>query len=188
MIRHLASLLAVLLISACTPDSDDRPCAALIGGGSYCLQPTTLIPPFEMQQKVEASIRGHRETLIVELEADANGLRFVGLTPFGHKLLEVSYDNRLVTASALPDPRLSPSLLIALLQLSLWPADTVRSGLQHPLTLEDSPTQRRIMKYDEPLLTIDYQGTSTQRRLHAILHAVNIELDIETLPPQANEP
>jgi len=175
-------IIALLALSACATDQREPHCAVLIGGGEYCLQPTTAISPFELTQKVDASLRGRRETLIVELEADADGIRFAGLTPFGHKLLQIGYDNRAATATLLPDSRLSPSLLIALLQLALWPADAVRTGLQTPLTLEESAGQRRIIFRDEATLTIDYQGDSPHRRMHLTLPAAGIELDIENLP------
>lgn len=180
----LAGAVVLLLVTAaCRDDERDARCPALIGGGSYCLQPSTAIAPFEAQQKVEARFRGQRETLIVEIEADASGIRFVGMTPFGQTLLRVSYDNRTATATKLPDSRLSPAQLVALLQLALWPADTVRAGLEAPLHLEENPGQRRILNRDKVTLSIDYNGDQPpyhQMQLH--FHAEDIELDVETLP------
>ena len=173
-------IIALLALTGC---GDEQPhCAALIGGGEYCLQPTTALAPFELMQKVDVRFRRRRETLIVEVEADADGLRFAGLTPFGHKLLQVGYDNRQATATLLPDSRLRPSLLIALLQLAQWPADAVRAGLQAPLTLEERADQRRIIFRDEATLTIDYLGEAPHRRMHLTIPAADLELDIENLP------
>lgn len=181
MRRHWLVLPLLLVLGAC--DESGGKCAALIGGGSYCLQPTAARAPFEVLQKVEAGFQGRRETLIAEIESDADGLRFVGLTPFGHKLLQVGYDNRVASASTLPDRRLGPALLVALLQIALWPADAVRAGLQAPLTLEEDARGRRILNAGEPTLSIEHGGGEPPwPRMRLIVHAAGLELDIETLP------
>ena len=98
-----------------------------------------------MQQKVELGGNGRRETLIVNVEVDAEGMRFVGLTPFGQKLIEGAYDNHRVRVSPLPDERLSPSLLLAMLQICLWPAADVRVGFGDSAVIEESVGQRQIL-------------------------------------------
>jgi hypothetical protein len=174
------TLVALLATAACS--EPDPQCPALIGGGSYCLQPTTAVTPFDVQQKVESRFRDRRDTLIVELEVDAAGLRFAGLTPFGQKIIQLSYDNRSASATTIPDSRISPALLVALLQLAQWPAEAVRDGLQKPLTLEENGNQRRILNRGEPTLTIDYgPGQPPWRKMHMTVHAADLELTIETL-------
>jgi hypothetical protein len=181
-------LVGVLVLSACSEGEYKRECAALIGGGRYCLQPTTARTPFEVQQKVEASLRGRRETLIVNIESDADGLRVIGLTPFGHKVLQVTYDNRAASAPTLPDRRLSPTLLVALLQIALWPTDAVLAGLETPLTLEEGSNVRRILNGDEPTLSIEHSvGEPPWHKMRLIVHAADLELDIETLPDVSKE-
>jgi hypothetical protein len=182
MRNHPALLvLAPLLATAACAGLDPR-CTGLPGGGRYCLQPTTAIAPFETQQKVEAAFDGRRETMIVEIEADANGIRLAGLTPFGHKLVQMSYDNREATATVRPDPRLDPALIMALLQLALWPADAVRAGLGARLTLEEGDGQRRILMDGESIMTVSYAGSvAPYRRLHLALPSAGLELDVETL-------
>ena len=176
------ALVLLLATAACSEQSPDQPCPALIGGGSYCLQPTTAVPPFDVQQKVESRFRDRRDTLIVELEVDAAGLRFAGLTPFGQKLIQLSYDNRSASATTIPDSRISPALLVALLQLAQWPAEAVRAGLEKPLTLEENGNQRRILNRGEPTLTIDYgHGQAPWRKIRMTVHAADLELTIETL-------
>lgn len=177
---------AVLTLAACG-ERDSR-CAELPWGGRYCLQPTTAIAPFEAQQKVEVSFNGRHETMIVDIEADTNGLQFVGLTPFGHKLVQVSYDNREAKAATLPDARLDPALLVALLQLALWPADAVRAGLGAPLVLEEGGGQRRILANDKLVLDINYADVLVpHRRLHLALPSAGLELNVVTLPAMGKE-
>ncbi len=179
-------LVLTLTLSACAEnvnEAHEPPCAALIGGGSYCLQASSAVAPFDLRQKVEIGFRGRRETLILNLENDADGLRFVGLTPFGHKLLQVSYDNHAASAAVLPDSRLRPSLLIALLQIALWPADVVHKGLRAPLTLEENASERRLMNAGEPTLSITHEeGPPPWPKLHLSVPAAGLEIDIETLP------
>ena len=183
----LAGAFALLLATtACGIGENEGHCATLIGGGRYCLQSTATITPFEVQQKVATRFRGQQETMIVELEVDAAGMRFVGLTPFGHSLLKVSYDNRTATATQLADTRLSPTLLIALLQIALWPADALRAGLEAPLSLEEKDGQRRILNHDDVTLTINYIGDHPPyQRIKVDIQGAAIQLDIETLPESA---
>jgi len=187
--RFLAAAL-LLATAACSQQEQDQQCAALIGGGIYCLQSTTAVTPFDVQQKVDSRFRDRRDTLIVELEVDAAGLRFVVLTPFGQKLIQLGYDNHAVNVTTIPDSRISPALLVALMQLALWPADAVHAGLEAPLTLEENGNQRRILKYGEPTLTIEHgDGPPPWRQIHMIVHAADLELSIETLdaaPAAAN--
>jgi hypothetical protein len=123
--------------------------------------------------------------MIVDIESDANGLQFVGLTPFGHKLVQVSYDNQAATATAMPDKRLDPAMLVAMLQFALWPSDAVRAGLSSTLTLEESDSSRRILSGGNALLTVSHTGTEAPyKQLHLVIPSVGLELDIEDLGPR----
>jgi hypothetical protein len=177
------SLFLLVVATGCGVNERDGQCASLIGGGRYCLQSTESILPFEAQQKVEASFRGQRETMIVDLEVGVEGMRLVGLTPFGQSLLKVNYDNRAVTATPMADTRLSPIQLIALLQIALWPADALRDGLEEPLRIEDKPGRRLILNRNDVTLTITYVGArAPYQRITVNFQAADIQLDIETLP------
>ncbi|MEO8409083.1 MAG: DUF3261 domain-containing protein [Propionivibrio sp.] len=177
---HLLMLPLLLALVAC---QDDTRCAALIGGGNYCLQPTTDVHPFDVQQKADARFGDRRETMIAEIEVDAAGADVVALTPFGHTLLQVHYDNRQATAATLPDQRISPALLMALLQIAWWPADSLRVGLEAPATLEEGAGLRRIVNDGETTLSIAYEGEQPpDRRLRVSIPSADLVIDIETLP------
>ena len=185
-LRPVLAALGVLLTLAGCSGNDDA-CPRLIGGGNYCLQATGALAPFAVQQKVELDFRGRRETLIVELESDADDLRVVALTPFGQKLLQIRYDNRTTSASTLAggpvDARLSPAMLLALLQIALWPADSVRAGLAAPLTLAEDASGRRLLNRDETVLSVEYQGAQPPwERMQLHVHPAGLAIDIETLP------
>ena len=183
------ALLALLALTACA--RPDPRCAVLPGGGRYCLQPTTAIAPFAAQQKVDAAIDGRRETMIVDIETDANGMRVAVLTPFGHKLVEMGYDNAVASASARPDPRLDPALAMAMLQLALWPAEAVRAGLDEGgegVALEEGERQRRILSGGEVLMSVSWDGNAAPyRRLTIALPAARLTLEVETLFDMENQ-
>jgi len=180
-IFSLLVLLALLgAVAACS--SGDPRCARLPGGASYCLQASSAVAPFEVQQKIEFTFNGRCETMIVELEVDADGMRFAGLTPFGHKLVQASFDNRQVSAEVLPDKRLDPALLLALLQLALWPADSVRAGLGATVAVEESTGQRRVLDNGNLVMEVDYTGDRlTNGNMRIAFPAAQIEFAVTTL-------
>jgi hypothetical protein len=153
LLRSL-SLAAVLLAAGCA-DSDPR-CASLPGGGRYCLQATTGIEAFDVQQSVAILFEGRRETMIAQLEADADGVRFVGLTPFGQKLVQLSFDNREVKADTVSATRFDPALLLAIVQIAMWPIERVRDGLDDSMTISESESEREIARDGKRIVIVKY--------------------------------
>ena len=175
----LGVLSVVGLLSACS-GSDPR-CANLPGGGRYCLQATSVVSPFDLQQKVEATINGVRETMIAEIEVDAEGMRFVGVTPFGQKLVQTSYDNREAKTTLMMNTPLEPALLLGFLQMALWPAESVRAGLEG-FTLEEGYGQRLVKAGDDVVVQVSYTaGRLPRSDMHVVLPFAHIELEITTL-------
>jgi hypothetical protein len=182
MSRCFSLMLAgfLLVLSAC--NSGDPRCTKLPGGGGYCLQATSALPSFEVQQKVETLFNGQHETLIVELEVDLDNMRFVGLTPFGQKMLQMSYDNRVVSAPLLPDARIDPVLMLAMLQLALWPVEEVRSGLDEGLVIVESSRQRQLMMNGKMVMLVSYTGAPVPYGdMHIEFPSAGLKLDIKTL-------
>jgi hypothetical protein len=174
-------IILTCFVTACA--KPDVNCTTLISRGSYCLQPTLEIEPFELQQKVNIHFKGQNETLITNVMVNAEGMTAVGLTPFGHKLLEVRYNNQTTLATVLPNSRLEPAFLMAMLQLALWPENKVRSGLSPTLVLATSENQRRYLNQNKVILTIDYLGIQHPHdQLHIAFPTLALTLDIETLP------
>jgi len=174
----LLLLPTTLLLSAC--DAPDSQCAAL-PQGKYCLQPSTSDTALSIQQKVAAEFGSHREIMIADIEADATGMQFVALTPFGQKVLHVAYDNKIASAQMLPDAHLDAAQLLALLQIALWPADMVKQGLRD-LTLLDAPTGRQIMA--DGKIVIDVRHDASPRpyqHLRIAMPTLDASLDMETL-------
>ena len=175
-------LLAAILLSISCVRQDSR-CTDLMGNGRYCLQPTTSMVPFEVQQKVEATIKSHHETMVTEIAVSAKGMQMIVLTPFGHQLVHVSYNNDEAKALVSPDSRLDPAMMIAMTQLALWPVDSVRKGLNSPLHLEEIAGKRRYFANDKLVLEVQYADAITPtNKFQLSLPSVELKLDIETLP------
>jgi hypothetical protein len=181
-----ALVIAVLVFAAgCagTGGESGANCAAL-AAGRYCLQPSTGVAPFDATQMIRLRIGDRRETLIAELEVDAGGLRLVGLTPFGQKLIQLNYDNRSVQSSTPPGARFDPVFLAATLQLAHWPAAAVRAGLSAPLALEEGAGTRRVLSNGTPVVSIRLDGE--QPPYHAVrmtVHPADMEMEADTLAP-----
>jgi len=197
MAMMLIAIATLLTGTACS--WQNLQCPALPGGGHYCLQSSQAMPPFSVQQEVRISLKQQNEVMITSIETNADGINFVGLTPFGQKLLHVSYDNHAATSIVSPDKRLNPALMIALLQISLWPTETVRSGLSPDLTLEDHEQQRTLLSHGQPSIDIHYIDihyeqrnmddlSAQDRRMHITIPALTMSLDIENLPEAEQTP
>jgi hypothetical protein len=179
--KWIFSALAVFAGCAGSGGSLDLRCAAL-GAGQYCLQPSSGVRSFEATQMIRLRFKDREETLVAEFEVDASGFRFVGLTPFGQKMIQLDYDNRELRTGALPDARFNPTLLAATLQLAHWPADAVRAGLAAPLRLEESAGVRRVLDGVSPLVSIQFEGEwPPYRRIRMVMHETGLEMEADTL-------
>jgi hypothetical protein len=125
-------------------------------GGSYCLQHTREVPAFEVQQQLDFFFKGKQEMMVSQLEVDEQGMCMVGLTPFGQKLLQVRFDNESVRADLLPTSHLEPAFLLGMVQLSTWPAKSIRQGLSASHRLEEDSAQRRLTNKGALLMKVDY--------------------------------
>ena len=146
--------LSVLLAAACA--NDGSRCTALPGGSRYCLQTTASVVPFDVQQKVDVVFDGRMDTIIAQVETDALGMRFVGTTPFGQKLVQLSFDNERVALEASQMKGLDPILLLALVQIASWPAASVRAGLGDSASVVEAEGSRRLVKDENELVLIKY--------------------------------
>lgn len=151
-----SAALAIFLAIACT--SDGSRCTALPGGSHYCLQTTASIVSFDVQQKVNVVLDGRQETLIAQLEVDSDGMRFVGVTPFGQKLVQLTFDNDRVRVETSLLQGVDPILLLALVQVATWPGERVRAGLGDSALVDDAEGLRRLVKDGRDLVLIRYAG------------------------------
>ena len=189
-IAYAGALLGALLLAACG-SGDGARCTALPGGARYCLQASTDLPPFDVQQQVDiefgglSGLSGRRETLIAQLEADASGIRFVATTPFGQKLLQLAYDNRELHVDLSLARGLDPVLLLALVQIASWPAERVRAGLDATLDIAETADGRRVIRNGrdgKDLVVVRYtRGLPPHGDLRIELPDAGVELTITNL-------
>jgi hypothetical protein len=180
-LMFLLLLTTMLLSTSCT--RQDSRCANLMGNGRYCLQPTTTVAPFEVLQKVDATLKKRHETMVSDIAVNGEGMQIIILTPFGQKIAHVSYNNVEAKAVVSPDSRLDPTLMIAMIQLALWPVDIVRKGLSAPMLLEESDGHRRYLAKDNLVLDVSYANAmAPANKFNFSFPAVGLILDIETLP------
>lgn len=180
-LMFLLLLTTMLLSTSCTRQYSR--CVNLMGNGRYCLQPTTTVAPFEVLQKVDATLKKRHETMISNIAVNGEGMQIIILTPFGQKLAHVSYNNVEAKAVVSPDSRLDPTLMIAMIQLALWPADSVRKGLSTPMILEESDGHRHYLANDNLVLDVSYANAMVPaNKFNFSFPAVGLILDIETLP------
>ena len=170
--RHgLPALLLILLAlaqTACQPAPPN--CARFPGTGTYCLQ-TETGPAFSTLQHSVLTVGEQRFTLLTRIENDDSGLRFAGMTPLGQTLLNVSWENGVLRADLPPKfaARLDPAWLPALLQIALWPVESVRAGLSPELDLVEENAGRRLRQTGageaRDLLKISWEGDLPYHRL-----------------------
>jgi hypothetical protein len=151
----LAAFPLAALLAACARQ-DDPACASLPGGARYCLQTTVNVAPLELQQKIDVAFKGQNETMIAQLEIDAAGMRFAGLTPLGQRLLQIEFADGQIRADGMALEKLDPALLLALIQLAWWDGASLREGLGGSAGLEEAESGRTVVKDGRPVVRIGY--------------------------------
>ena len=166
-------------LAACSPDTN---CARLPGGARYCLQAAEDSAPFAVQQKIELVFGERRETMIGQLELDTAGMRFVGLTPLGQRLLRASFADGKIEADGIAMKTLNPALLLSLIQLASWEPARVRQGLDGSAELDEDASERRLTKDGQTLLRIRYtRGLPPTGDMLIDLPEAGVEFRISTL-------
>jgi hypothetical protein len=173
--------LFVTFLAACAQPASPG-CAALPGGVRYCLQATGGVAPLELQQKIDIAFKGQSETMIGQLEIDAAGMRFAGLTPLGQRLLQVEFTDGEIRADGMALEKLDPALLLALIQLAWWDAGSLRAGLDGSAELREAEGERALVKDGRPVVRIGYtRGRSPAGGGEIELPGADVELRIVTL-------
>lgn len=184
------ALACALLLAACGDigSGGGSRCTTLPGGARYCLQASTDLAPFDVQQQVDVVFDGRKETLIAQLEADATGIRFVATTPFGQKLLQLADDNHELRVDLSLARGLDPVLLLALVQIAGWPVERVHAGLAPTFEVlevfETAGVQRVIRdgRDGKDLVVVRYtRGLPPQGDLRIELPTAGVELTITNL-------
>lgn len=131
---------------------------------------------------MESHYLDKRNTMISNLAVHREGLDFVGLTPMGQTVIHISYDNHAASIHSSFGQPIDPALFVAMLQLSLWPADSIRKGLDPHLNLRETADGRQINAGNNPILLIRYTDpTVPHANLHIEMPDLALALEIESL-------
>ena len=171
-------LFLTCMLTACAIPPDQGACASL-SGTKLCLQGSKEVKAFTALQSVTLRFNGNSETLIMQLENDAQGLRLAGMAPIGQPLVQASFMNGSFAASGPAAEKFDARLLLAIIQAAWWPLPQLRTAYQNSnLHMEESldPHERLLVRDNEVLLTIRYgSGHDLQ------LETTGMRLDITTL-------
>ena len=180
--RYLVLLLLVLLAGC-----GSTRCPRLPGAVSYCLQPPAAGPGMTVLQHVSIVTPERQETLLVRIENNADRLALVGLSPLGQTLLTLTWDGTDVTDTETPGghPPIRPGALVAVLQLALWPRESVQAGLPHDVTWLENDMGAAMIRNGTTLLSIHRSGAAPPySNLHIDMPSAALSLHIQSLPEQ----
>ncbi|MGP1716149.1 MAG: DUF3261 domain-containing protein [Methylophilus sp.] len=181
MFKHVAILAIAILVAACSSTSSPR-CTALPGNVQYCLQPTTQIPAFAEQQKVTVTLKQTQETLLTSVEVDASGVRMAMLSPLGQTLANIDMPNAGVIQVEQLGTHWDAKWLLALLQVTRWPASQVREGLSRNAEMHESTLQRDIILNGKVIMDVKFHSIEhPYQKLLVRFPALDMQMDIETL-------
>ena len=140
---------------------------------------------FANQEVVFRLPDGRTETALATVENRDGHLTLVAATPFGQTLLVVTLNGSEAAADArIPIPGdLDPRTLAALVQLCLWPAESVRSGFQNPgTTLEEAGPTRTLLRKGKAVWIITREGAAPPyRRVTLENPSMRLTVQIRTL-------
>jgi hypothetical protein len=180
-VSEILALIAATLAAMAGCASVQR-CPELPGGPRYCLQATTAVAPFTALQDIRIRRGDLDERLIAQLEVDAAGLHLAGLTPMGQRGLEAHFDNRDATGSSLAGDRFDARALLSLVQLAIWPTESVRAGLGEDWQIEETPALRRLLRDGEVFFEVARQGEPPRyQRLDIRLPGAGLSLTVEAI-------
>lgn len=160
-----AALAAAVLLGACAslPPSG---CTALSASTRYCLQPLPAGHTLAVNQLVDMQFPGRPagERLVFAIDATDARMQIVGLSPLGQTVFRLGVDHGDTQWDGPPAAEALARRLPALVQLMLWPADSVRQGLDRDAALRVTPDGRRLHDRDGTLL-LDTRQSDPDPRL-----------------------
>lgn len=161
---------------------DRPPCVVLAEQLQYCLQPPARAGNFTASQQVDVLWKHRKEVTLAELENEGEVFTMAVLSPMGQKLLQLKQvGNRVESLGGLASG-FDTSVILALIQLALWPADDVVLGLGGEFTWFADHTHRYLESSGKVLMQSFVEGAlPTPEVLLMRLPEHHLELTIRTL-------
>lgn len=149
-----AALLACALVLGLGGCASAPPPAARLG---LKLPPAELGATIAVQQHLRVERNGRSDELDVAMEIDPQRIELVGLA-LGQRVLSLSYDGKQLQTwrhVMLPSQVRAEDVLEDV-QLTLWPAESIRAALPAGWRVEDQGLRRTVTLEGEPVMVIDY--------------------------------
>ena len=158
--------------------------------GSILLQPVVpgkllILPPSEgtytglLKQKVTMDARGEQHQFIVVIRLDQTQLKLRALLPTGQPILSIDYDGRLLTQDNLSSIALPSEDILAMIQFSLWPINSLNKHYlpSNGWQLSDTPEQRLLQIVERKVLSVDYLS-SDELLVKNYLHNYQVRIEM----------
>lgn len=142
--------------------------------------------PVVLKQVVTLEAKGKQRQFLVVTKLRPELLEMVALMPTGQRLMTLSYDGQRVQQQQLTSVALPGEDILAILQFSLWPMDSLKQHYlqQNGWQINDSYTKRQLLKDSQLLLEVFYQ-TADKQQLLVENYMSNYRVLIKTLESKA---
>lgn len=123
------------------------------------LPPAALGTSVSLQQRLQVEREGRFDQLDAMLEIDDEHVGLVGLV-LGLRVLSFDYDGKTFTSwrhAFLPEQVKAEDVLEDI-QLTYWPAESIRAALPEGWTIEDQGKRRILSLDDKEVMVIDYSA------------------------------
>ncbi|RJF97215.1 DUF3261 domain-containing protein [Noviherbaspirillum saxi] len=143
-----------MLLAACTAPTQQQ--AARLG---LRLPPAALGASISLQQHLSVEREGRTDHLDAALEIDEDHVGLIGLA-MGQRVMSLNYDGKVLKTwrhALLPAPVRGEDVLEDI-QLTYWPADSIRAALPPGWRIEDHGRRRTLWSGDTPVAIIEYSA------------------------------
>jgi hypothetical protein len=123
------------------------------------LAPSALGTSISLQQHLKVERKGRIDDLDVALEVDAEQLTMIGLA-LGQRVMSLQYDGTTLTSwrHALLPAQVRSEDVLEDIQLTYWPAESIRQALPPGWRIEEDGLRRTLLSDESPVMVIDYSG------------------------------
>ena len=182
LLHHLALILLIFMVSACTSIRQANIPVRLGVHSEYQLQSVPLkLQGLATLQQLIVTTSTEQHQLLLQIELYQEQINMVGLSPAGLVLFELSWAKGagLKLSSKVPLKGLQPEAMLAYYQLSNWPAKDIHRGLvgmQMKISSEAGEI-REFYQAGKLVFSVEHQAHST-KLVHQQDH---YQIDIVTL-------
>ncbi|TXG93233.1 MAG: DUF3261 domain-containing protein [Rhodocyclaceae bacterium] len=179
--KRLLCYIVMVVFSGCATLRSPN-CVSLHAGVGFCLQSAHAVGDFSVLQRVDVTWNQRKETALVELETESSSFTMAVLTPMGQKLMQFKYvPSKIIPMGGMPI-QIDPALIAALVQLSIWPDDSVLTGLYGQYEWKTTQNRRVLSAGGQTVLDIAYEGVLPDPdRIQVRLPLQNLDMHIQSL-------